>query len=236
MIVDFHSHILPGIDDGSPDVSTSRKMLELEKKDGVRKIVLTPHFYLHEKSVDRFLEDRAGAIEKFEPLAEHLGIDVKYGAEVLYTKSLADQDLSKLCIGDTNYMMIELPYQHLSDRFINEFRSFAGSIFPDIVLILAHAERYLNFTSEESVYEIMNCDMLVQLNSGDFRPFAKHTKFMYELLRHDLAHLLGTDCHNTTSRAPNMPIAKKAIEKKISPRCFARLMANAEKAYDGEVI
>lgn len=236
VLIDFHSHILPGIDDGSPNIDVSRKMLEKEKKDGVGKIVLTPHFYMHEKSIDKFLEDRAGAIEKFAPVAESLGIEVKYGAEVLYTKSLADHDLTKLCIGDTNYMMIELPYQRLSDRFVNEFRSFAGSIFPDILLILAHAERYLNFTSEESIYEIMNCDMIVQLNSGDFKAFYKHSKFMYELLDNDLAHLLGTDCHNITSRPPNLDMAKKAISKKLSPRCFARLMDNAEKVFAGETI
>ena len=234
VLIDFHSHILPGIDDGSKNIEMSRKMLEMEKKSGVTKIVLTPHFYLHAQSVGDFIANRAGAIGQFAPVADELGIDVKYGAEVLYTKSLEDEDLTKLCIGDTKYMMIELPYDRLSDRFIKEFRSFVGSVFPDILLILAHAERYLNFTSEESIYQIMDCDMLVQLNCDDFRPFYKHSKFMYELLEHDLAHLLGTDCHNTTTRPPNMDIAKKAICKKISPHCFEHLMHNAEKVFSGE--
>ena len=233
---DFHSHILPGIDDGSKNADMSRKMLELEKKSGIGKIVLTPHFYLHEQSVEKFLENRAGAIEKFAPIAEELDIEVKYGAEVLYTKSLADADLTKLCIGDTKYMLIELPYQRLNGGFINEFRSFAGSIFPDILLILAHAERYLSFTSAESIYEIMNADMLVQLNSGDFKPFSKSAKFMYDLLYNDLAHLLGTDCHNTTSRPPDMDTARNAISKKVSPHCFSKLMSNAEKVFNGEYI
>ena len=235
-LIDFHSHILPGIDDGSKNADMSRKMLELEKKSGIGKIVLTPHFYLHEQSVEKFLEHRAGAIEKFAPIAEELDIEVKYGAEVLYTKSLADADLTKLCIGDSKYMLIELPYQRLNGGFINEFRSFAGSIFPDILLILAHAERYLSFTSAESIYEIMNADMLVQLNSGDFKPFSKSAKFMYDLLYNDLAHLLGTDCHNTTSRPPDMDIARNAISKKVSPHCFSKLMSNAEKVFNGEYI
>jgi len=235
-LIDFHSHILPGIDDGSKNADMSRKMLELEKKSGIGKIVLTPHFYLHEQSVEKFLEHRAGAIEKFAPIAEELDIEVKYGAEVLYTKSLADADLTKLCIGDTKYMLIELPYQRLNGGFINEFRSFAGSIFPDILLILAHAERYLSFTSAESIYEIMNADMLVQLNSGDFKPFSKSAKFMYDLLYNDLAHLLGTDCHNTTSRPPDMDTARNAISKKVSPHCFSKLMSNAEKVFNGEYI
>lgn len=236
MLIDFHSHILPGIDDGAKDIDMSRIMLEMEKKSGVGKVVLTPHFYLNSTSLDRFLEMRAGAVEKFAPVADELGIDAIYGAEVLYTKSLADADLSKLCIGDTKYMMIELPYERLSDTFIREFRSFAGSIFPDILLILAHAERYLNFTSEDSIYRIMDCDMLVQLNCGDLRPFYRHSRFMYDLLDNDLAHLLGTDCHNTTSRPPDMETAKKAISRKLSPDCFDRLMHNAQRVFSGEII
>ena len=236
MLYDFHCHILPGIDDGSPNLQTSRKMLEMEKKDGVGKIVLTPHFYLDQKSLARFLDDRAGAIEQLQPVADELGIELKFGAEVRYTKSLLDQELDKLCISGTNYMLIEMPFERLTDRFINEFKTFAGSIFPDIQLILAHAERYLLFTSEESVYRIMENDMLVQLNCGDFGAFSRSRKFMFELLDHDLAHLLGTDCHNTSSRPPNMETARKIISKKISPHCFSHLMRNAEKVFAGEMI
>lgn len=237
MLVDTHSHILPGIDDGSPDIATSEKMLEMEKKLGIGKIILTPHFYLsEEKTVEHFLDKRAGAIEKLAPVAEKLGIELKYGAEVLYTRSLADIDLTRLCITGTDYMLIELPYQRLTSNFINEFRSFVGSLSPVIRPILAHAERYLNYTDEDSIYEIMDSDMLIQLNSGDFRMFAGHTRFMYDLLRRDLAHLLGTDCHNTTSRAPDMDIAERAISKKISPGCFSKLNRNAEMVFDGRPV
>ena len=234
VLIDFHSHILPGIDDGSKDIEMSRKMLEMEKKSGVGKIVLTPHFYLHEQSVSDFIAARDGAAAQLAPVADELGIEVRYGAEVLYTRSLADEELTKLCIGDTGYMLIELPYERLTDRFIKEFHSFVGTLTPDIIPVLAHAERYLSFTSEESIYRIMDCDMPVQLNCGDFRPFYKHSRFMYDLLRNGLAHLLGTDCHNITSRPPNMETAQKAICRKISPGCFEHLMRNAGRVWAGE--
>lgn len=234
VLIDFHSHILPGIDDGAKDIGMSRKMLEMEKKSGVKKIVMTPHFYLHTQSVSDFIATRDGSAAQLGPIADELDIEVRYGAEVLYTRSLADEDLTKLCIGNTQYMMIELPYEMLTDRFIREFRSFVGSLTPHIIPILAHAERYLNFTSEESIYRIMDSDMLVQLNCGSFRPFYKHSGFMYDLLKKDLAHLLGTDCHNITSRPPNMDTAQKAICRKISPGFFEHLMHNAEKVFSGD--
>ena len=170
-MVDFH-HILPGIDDGAVNVAMSSRMLEMEKSSGIDTIVATPHFYLSEQSLEDFLIARDNAYEQLQPECEKQGIKLHLGAEVLYTHSLADIDMTKLCIGDTNYMMIELPYKKLSHNFIRSFHSFIGSIYPNVVPVLAHAERYLNYTDEESLYEILNCDILVQLNSGSFKMFS----------------------------------------------------------------
>lgn len=227
-MTDFHSHILPGIDDGAQNIRMSKEMLELEKKSGIKTVVATPHFYLQHQTLEDFLEKRTAAYDQMTPIAASMDISVVCGAEVYFTPSLIDIDLSKLCIGNTRYIMIELPYTKLSDSFIKSFHSFVGSISSEITPILAHAERYLNFTDENSIYEIMETDMLVQLNSRSFKLFSSGLKFMLELLRHNMAHLLGTDCHNTTSRPPNMEIAEKVIGKKISPRCFEQLMENAQ--------
>lgn len=235
-MTDFHSHILPGIDDGAKDIQTSKKMLELEVKSGVRTIVATPHFYLSQQSVAEFYERREAAFEKILPAAQKMGVEIVCGAEVYYTPSLIDADLSKLCIGGTRYMMIELPYSRLTDSFIRSFHSFLGSISSEITPILAHAERYLSFTDENSLYEVLNADMLVQLNSASFKPFSRQLKFMTELLQHDMAHLIGTDCHNTTNRPPNIDIARKMIEKKFSRRHFDHLMYNAELVLAGETL
>lgn len=235
-MTDFHSHILPGIDDGSQNLQMSEKMLELEAKSGIDTIVATPHFYLSKQNVDDFVEKRQAAYEQLLPVAEEKGIRIVCGAEVYYSSSLIDVDLSKLRIGDTRYMMVELPYTKLSDNFIRGFHSFVGNISSEITPVLAHAERYLNFTDEDSLYEIMNTDMLVQLNSGSFKPFSPQIKFMLNLIKHDMAHLLGTDCHNTTTRSPNMDIARKMIGKKLSPRCFERLMGNAETVLSNGII
>lgn len=234
-MIDFHSHILPGIDDGSENVDMSVKMLGMEKASGINTIVATPHFYLSDQSLDSFLTARDEAYEKLLPESEKLGAEIVLGAEVLYTHSLADIDMTKLCVGNTKYMMIELPYKQLSRNFIRSFHSFIGSIYPDVVPILAHAERYLNFTDEESLYEVLNCDIIVQLNSGSFKMFSPNIKFMHNLIKHDMAHLLGTDCHNLTSRAPNMDIARKALNKKF-PGCFEDMMNNAEKILSGKII
>lgn len=235
-MTDFHSHILPGIDDGAQNLDMAVKMLDMEADSGVHTIVATPHFYLSKQNLQDFCSNRLAAYEELSPYANERDIHIVCGAEVYYTPSLADIDLSQLCIGDTRYMMIELPYTKLSDGFIRSFHSFLGNISSEITPILAHAERYLSFTDENSLYEIMNTDMLVQVNAGSFKPFSSQLKFIQGLLKHDMVHLLGTDCHNTSTRPPNINTARKIIEKKFSVRCFANLMINADMVLSGETV
>ena len=65
-MIDFHAHILPGIDDGSRDTEMSQAMLEAEMSQGVNTVVLTPHFYAHRRSIGHFLEKRQHALEKLQ--------------------------------------------------------------------------------------------------------------------------------------------------------------------------
>ena len=235
-MVDFHSHILPGIDDGAQNLAMSKKMLEMEAKSGIETIVATPHFYLSNQTLKDFLVKRENAYDALAPFADSYDINIVCGAEVYYTPSLADIDLTKLCIGNTRYMMIELPYEKYTRGFINSFHSFIGDISSHITPILAHAERYLNFNDEDTLYEVLNIDMVVQLNCGSFKMFSSSSKFMLDLIKHGMAHLLGTDCHNITSRPPNIEIARKMIDKKLSPHHFRRLMENAESVLANETV
>lgn len=233
-MVDFHSHILPAIDDGSKDIRMSREMLKMEKESGIDTIVCTPHFYIDRDDVDSFIRRRDNAYEQLLPFAEEIGIELVPGAEVYFSSALSECDLRRLCIKNTDYMMLELPYQALNGSFRDKFRTFMGEITPDIRPILAHVERYLLFSDKSEIYEILDSDVLVQLNSGSFKSFSKELRFMLELIKGDNAHLIGTDCHNTTSRPPNMEQAKRMISKKLSEKDFVRFTENAYKVLDNE--
>ena len=63
-LIEMHCHILPGIDDGSPDVETSLKMIEALKEQGAKKIVLTPHYYSNEISYSDFIKFRDESLNK----------------------------------------------------------------------------------------------------------------------------------------------------------------------------
>ena len=71
-MIDFHTHILPGIDDGAKDVSVSAAMLETEKEQGVNEIVLTPHYYGKFYSPTDFVRRRAAASRRGSRGGQHL--------------------------------------------------------------------------------------------------------------------------------------------------------------------
>lgn len=85
-MIDFHSHILPNIDDGSSGLEESLRMLQKEAKDGVTDVVVTPHYYADRYSLDRFMERRN---KSFEALKNHLTEEypsIHIGAEVFISQ------------------------------------------------------------------------------------------------------------------------------------------------------
>ena len=93
-MTDFHTHILPGIDDGSKDMDMTEQMLEAEMQQGVSHIFATPHFYAHRRSVDSFLDRRSAAMDKVRKLLESRPElpRVTAGAEVYYFPGMGAAD------------------------------------------------------------------------------------------------------------------------------------------------
>ena len=95
-IIDFHSHILPGVDHGSDSLETTLAQLELSKRSGVEVIVATPHFYPHILRLSDFISKRDAA---YGSLVDVNGISVLCGAEVLLCEKLQQfEGLDALCI------------------------------------------------------------------------------------------------------------------------------------------
>ena len=100
--VDFHSHILPGVDDGSRSVEESLEMLRAEARQGIGTVVATPHFYANHDTPERFLRRRAAAWEMLQTaMAQEAGLpEVIPGAEVYYFSGISDSDqLHRLTTG-----------------------------------------------------------------------------------------------------------------------------------------
>lgn len=193
MLIDFHSHFLPQIDDGSRSVEESVQILDKMAEGGVDKLIATPHFYCTEQSVDRFLEKRRAAYEKLEPMLKKEHPELGFGAEVLYDHSLVRyKQLPDLCIEGTSWLLLEMPYTDLDDKIISGVAEMADR--GDVKLLIAHIERYLNFTSMKRLEQLMRLDVVGQINAKSLMSFTSKRRCM-KLIEHGYVQVLGSDYH-----------------------------------------
>ncbi len=231
-MTDIHCHILPKMDDGAKSTEMSLQMLEAEAKCGVNTVVLTPHFYLEQESPDSFIKRRQASYKHLCKAAMgKLYPELRLGAEVLFTSSLSDYDMHPLCIEGTDYLLLELPYKKLDNQFLMQIHRFIDTA--GVRIIIAHIERYLNYTSSESLKQVMNMDVLCQMNCESILRLPLLRKKLLNLIESDRIHLLGTDAHNITTRPVNMGEAYSYIEKKLGRTV---LMENARCILDNKDI
>ena len=137
--VDFHSHILPGVDHGSDSMVTTLFQLKSAKKKGIHKIVSTSHFYPTAHSIDVFLKKRNDAYDALLECGEEIP-EILLGAEVLLCNGLDRlSGLDKLCISGTRYLLLELPFSDYSEEYTDTLKRLINDGFS---VILAHADRY----------------------------------------------------------------------------------------------
>ena len=141
--VDFHTHILPSMDDGAVDIDTSLKMIQKLQEQSVRTVVLTPHYYSHKEPLDKFLNRREKAVAQLqEAMGESSLLQLRVGAEVYFSEYLFNnKDLSALCIDGTKTMLVELPFRcELDKRLLSQIERlyYEHTVIP----VLAHIDRY----------------------------------------------------------------------------------------------
>lgn len=230
-LVEMHCHILPGIDDGSPDIETSLRMIARLQQQGCNTIVLTPHYYSDEISLTDFLRRRersySALINALPPGSPRLipAAEV-YISQYLFT----NDDLSELKIGNSDYALIEHPFsssfsQGSYDRLSN-LRCDYG-----IKPILAHIERYgalMDDTYRLEQFIEMGC--LAQVNISSFADSPRQIrKKLIKLMNTGHIHLVGSDCHNLESRPPEYIAGMRAIYDKCGQDAIETLIHNANQ-------
>lgn len=215
-IVDFHSHILPGIDDGSASVEESLEMLRMESAQGIRQVVATPHFYAHNDTPEAFLSRRRKAVARLrEGMANQTEMpEIILGAEVYFFHGISDcEALSELTIGENGYILIEMPPAPWTRRMYDELEEIQAKW--DITPIIAHVDRYLGLLSAHGIPEqLAQMPLLVQANAGFFLRNSSRARAL-RMLERDQIQLLGSDCHNLTSRKPNLEEALQVIARHL---------------------
>lgn len=232
MYTDFHSHFLPQIDDGSQSVEESVQILDLMAQNDTNLIVATPHFYCGEQSVEQFIESRTQAYEKLKPELKPEHPEIRFGAEVLFDKALVGYEkLHDLCISGTDWLLLEMPYTDLDDSIIKGVAEITER--GDVKVLIAHIERYLNFTSFSRLYELMDLDVLGQINAVSLKGFSSKRHCM-KLIKGGYVQALGSDFHRITRSHIPVKQGHEIIEKKVggfedyTKKCGELLLDNAD--------
>lgn len=224
--VDFHSHILPRVDDGSSSIEESLAMLRLEAEHGVRCVVATPHFYANQDTPERFLRRRTAAWEKLQTaLATEKGLpEIVLGAEMYYFPGISNSEaLSQLTIGQQSFIMIEMPVVPWTQVMYKELEGIYEKT--GITPIIAHIDRYIRpFRSGEMLKRLEQMPVLVQANGSFFLNSATASMAM-RMLRDHRIHLLGSDCHNMDDRKPNLGKVVQKIEKRLGADLLQRIQS-----------
>ena len=232
-VIDFHSHILPGIDDGSTDMEMSRQMLELSASQGIKVILATPHFYADRVSLDHFLKYRDSSLNSIRHFSENYGIKILAGAEVAYFSGMSTANgLDRLTVSGTSLLLLEMPFRPWTGDDIREVRNL---IRIGIQPVIAHIERFYPCQrNKHMIGELFSLPVYVQINAEALLTW-KTRRFILRLFREGKAHLLGSDCHNLSSRPPNLAQGRDTVKRKLGVE-YLEQMDSLGRELVGEIL
>lgn len=214
--IDLHCHLMPYVDDGAANLEESIELLEMQARQGVKEICLTPHlrsgmFGTSDQEV-RLGYERLCQVVRDEgiPIKLHLGREYFFDSE--FSSRLRDRTVIPL--GGSNTVLVEFPHDcSVAPFWETAYMCLDAGITP----LFAHVERYQAVREHPAVLrDLAENGVLAQLNAssllGQEGLRLKHTA--WKLLKLGLIHVIASDSHNTDSRRPNLEQCRSVLEKK----------------------
>ena len=219
MKTDFHSHFLPGIDDGAKTPEQSVGILRYLKSRGIETVCATPHFAKHDADVERFIVRRRDALSRLYSYMDGNGVErselpeIVLGAEVRLHREFSErEDLAALCYEGTRYILIELPFRKFEGWELEEVYNIMYQL--KVKPVMAHINRYLDYYSKSEFSDMFyNGDFTIQLNTECVTTL-QGLSFMKKTLKRDLPIIFGSDIHDPSKvHDSGLGRTQKLIEK-----------------------
>ena len=212
-MIDMHSHILPGMDDGCKNIDETLAVVKTMRESGINTICATPHYYREDESIDEFLQRRQKRAEEVYAAFKQANIHnvrIILGAETKFFGGMSNKALDKLCYENSRYILIEMPFRKWKREDLHELYRIEAN--QNITPVIAHIERYIRFGNK--INQMTELNFPVQLNAEAVTMFKYKRKSMY-LMNRRSGVVLGSDCHDRLIRAPNLHKAIGVIEKRF---------------------
>jgi protein-tyrosine phosphatase len=238
-MIDIHSHILPGIDDGAENIEQAIEMAEAAVAEGITHLFATPHHrngrYENEKYA---VMDHVDLLNS-ELVRRNIPLHILPGQEIRLYKELIDdldRDVFIPLHHELKYLLIEFPSSNVP--------AYAAEILYELSLrnykpIIVHPERNSEIIENPDIlYDLIITGALTQITAssvvGNFGK--KIMNFSHELLKANMAHFIASDVHNTTHRRFHLNKAYETIQKQYGIDMRYYLQENAEMVKKGESI
>jgi protein-tyrosine phosphatase len=216
-MIDLHSHLLPGVDDGAVDLSLSLAMARAYVADGVTVVACTPHILpgLYDNSGPAIRE----ATAQLQRILQDEGIPLKLvtGADNHVVSSFVAELRSGqlLSLGDTRYVLVEPPH-HVPPPRLEEL--FFNVLVAGYVPVLTHPERltWIN-THYQAIERLFRAGTWMQITAGSLSGgFGKTARYWAErMLDEGLVHIIATDAHDLDQRPPQLSLGRELAARRV---------------------
>jgi protein-tyrosine phosphatase len=232
MMIDLHTHLLPNIDDGASSVEEAMEMTRLLSEQKVQIAVCTPHFIPSQTALSDFLAARQYAMTRMN----RSEIRMIAGSETMLHEYLFHYpDISELCIADTRYLLLEMPFtKHWDNKVFEQMDKLIN--YYNIIPIIAHIERYPSVRrNDKPILKLIELGCVLQLNTASLLDQrSSHRAIRY--LKRGYISVLGSDCHNTNERQPRITTALDVIHLKVGDSTVSKLIKHAEFIIKDELL
>lgn len=217
ILTDIHCHILPGVDDGAPDMTVTKDMLVKMYDKGVRRIIATPHYRvgMFEPSV-RSIQSSYLEVKNYARTIGKYGMMVKLGCEYHRDDNMVGnlQAHRRPTMAGSQYVLVEFSSMdsYLKIRSV-VYEVVVGGFIP----IIAHIERYPSIVEDPGVVaDLIGLGALIQINADSMLGMdgRKCHKFCKYLMKREQVHFIGSDAHDLTERPSRLKECAVYVEKK----------------------
>jgi len=217
-MIDIHSHLIPGIDDGARDKDESLSLFQIAEKDGIKRMVMTPH--IHFGRFNNTIEKIQSEVQDLKGLLSenNINLDIAYAAEVrIDAQLLPEVEQGRIpFIGqfeDQKVLLLELPHSHIPhgcDKLIRWLT------LHNIRPLIAHPERNRDILkTPEKIKQLQSLGCLFQLTASSFTGyFGQKVQLLSEkLLLDGVIDVVASDSHNIQRRPPVLSLAHKKVSE-----------------------
>ncbi len=213
-ITDFHTHCLPGIDDGAADMTEALAMLTQTLEQGIDTVVASPHFYPREQGLEDFLgkRDEALAALRAAVAASPLlagKMRILAGAEVLVQEGVGCLPLQTLCLEGTDRVMLELPFSPPPMWLYEELERVIFGCRTQV--IFAHVDRYRPWYRREQMAELLDMPGAWAQINGVSLQGRRDVAHLAKWIPEQVPVVLGSDMHHAENRGQNLERARRIL-------------------------